>query len=66
MRAFVEELEALVLSIVGDASGVDVEMTARALQAYMSDAAKLLLATPDRFHSTDWWRSVRERSMRAD
>jgi hypothetical protein len=33
MRAFVEELEALVRSTVDDGSGVDVEMTARALQA---------------------------------
>jgi hypothetical protein len=49
MRAFVEELEALVRSTVDDGSGVDVEMTARALQAYMSDAAKPLLASPDRF-----------------
>lgn len=49
MQAFVEELEALVRSTVDDAPGVDVEMTARALQAYISDAAKLLLAESDRF-----------------
>lgn len=49
MQVLVEELEALVRSTVGDRSGVDVEMSARALQAYMSDAAKLLLAESDRF-----------------